>query len=150
MRQQGLTIPVVGGAAGYVIPDFAKALGQYAEGVLSIAPANYDLAPEFTDRYRKRFGSFMVHEALEHAVCMSVLAQAIEKAASMDSGKVREALRATKFTDGWAKAMTGGAVKFDDTGLNTLAEPVMVQWRNKELVTVYPKSLAKGDVVLSS
>ena len=68
MRQQKLTIPAIGGAAGYVIPDFEKGLGEFAENVLSINTSNYDLAPELTDRFRKRFGYFMVHEALEHAV----------------------------------------------------------------------------------
>lgn len=148
MRQQKINIPIVGGAAGYVIPDFAKALGEYAEGILSIAPANYDMAPEFTERYRKRYGSFMVHEALEHAVCMDILAQALEKAKSTEPDAIRETLGNTHFTQGWAQAMSGGSVKFDQTGLNTLAEPVLVQWRNKELITVYPKSLAKGTVVL--
>ncbi|WP_269147432.1 ABC transporter substrate-binding protein [Herbaspirillum lusitanum] len=130
-----------------MIPDFAKALGEYAEGVLSIAPANYDLGPQYTERYRKRFGAFMVHEALEHAVCMDVLAQALEKAKTTAPDGVREALRSTRFNGGWTQAMTGGAVKFDDTGLNTLAEPVMVQWRKNELVTVYPKALAKGNFI---
>jgi branched-chain amino acid transport system substrate-binding protein len=144
MRQQNLATPAVGGAAGYVIPDFIKGLGEFAEGVLSIAPANYDLAPSFTDRFRKRFGYFMVHEALEHAVCMSVLAQAMDKAKSKDSAAVRQALTQNTFQEGWAQAMTGGAVKFDATGHNTLAEPVMVQWRRNELVTVWPEKLAKG------
>ena len=148
MRQQQIDLPIVGGAAGYVIPDFAKGLGSYAEGVLSVSPANYDLATEFTERYRKRFGAFMVHEALEHAVLMDVLAQAIHKAKSAKPADVRNALSSTKFTEGWAKAMTGGAVKFDETGLNTLAEPVMVQWQKNELVTVWPKSLAKGKAIL--
>ena len=148
MRQQQIDVPIVGGAAGYVIPDFAKGLGNYAEGVLSVSPANYDLATEFTERYRKRFGVFMVHEALEHAVLMDVLAQAIDKAKSTKPSDVRNALSSTKFTEGWAKAMTGGAVKFDETGLNTLAEPVMVQWQKNELVTVWPKSLAKGKAIL--
>ena len=148
MRQQQIALPIVGGAAGYVIPDFAKGLGSYAEGVLSVSPANYDLATEFTERYRKRFGAFMVHEALEHAVLMDVLAQAIHKAKSAKPADVRNALSSTKFTEGWAKAMTGGAVKFNESGLNTLAEPVMVQWQKNELVTVWPKSLAKGKAIL--
>lgn len=148
MRQQQIDLPIVGGAAGYVIPDFAKGLGGYAEGVLSVAPANYDIAPEFTERYRKRYNAFMVHEALEHAVLMDVLAQAIEKAKSTKPADVRNALSSTRFNDGWAKAMTGGTVKFDETGLNTHAEPVMVQWQKNELVTVWPEKYAKGKVVL--
>lgn len=144
MRQQGLTMPAIGGAAGYVIPDFEKGLGAYAEGILSISPSNYDQDPALTEAFRKRFGYFMVHEALEHAVCLDVLAQALEKAGKADPAAVREALRGTRFDGGWTKAMTGGAVQFDAAGLNTLAEPLMVQWRGQELVTVWPERFAKA------
>lgn len=147
MRQQRITIPAIGGAAGYVIPDFEKGLGEFAENVLSISPANYDLAPELTERFRKRYGYFMVHEALEHAVCMDVLAQAMDQSKSVKPDDLRKALRDTRFEGGWTKAMTGGAVKFDKTGLNTLSVPVMVQWRNKELVTVWPNDVAKSKAV---
>ncbi len=55
MRQQKIDIPAIGGAAGYVIPDFEKGLGDFSENVLSVNTSNYDLAPELTDRFRKRF-----------------------------------------------------------------------------------------------
>jgi branched-chain amino acid transport system substrate-binding protein len=45
------------------------------------------------------------------------------------------------------QAMSGGVVQFDPTGLNTLAVPVMVQWRQKELATVWPKEQAKAKPV---
>jgi branched-chain amino acid transport system substrate-binding protein len=144
MRQQRIAIPAIGGAAGYVIPDFEKALGPVAEGVLSIAPANYDLAPELTDRFRKRFGYFMVHEAVEHAVCLDVLVQAIERAKSAKPEDVAGVLRGGRFEGGWTKAMTGGAVQFDAAGLNTLSVPVMVQWHGKDLATVWPKEYAQA------
>ncbi len=147
LRQQRLNIPIVGGSAGYVIPDFVQALGDYADGVLSICSANYDLDPALTERYRKRYKSFMVHEALEHAVAMDVLAQAINMAKSAKSEDIARALRGTTFTEGWAKAMTNGKVHFDDTGLNVHAEPVMVQWQNRELVTVWPQKYAKGKLI---
>ncbi|CAB3853739.1 ABC transporter substrate-binding protein [Achromobacter sp. K91] len=150
MRQQRLTVPIVGGAAGYVIPDFAKALGQYSEAVLSIAPANYDQAPEYTERYRKRFGTFMPHEALEHAVCAGVLAQALEVAASDKPEAVSQALRAKKYDQGWAGVMSGGGVHFDANGLNTMAQPIMVQWQKGELVSVWPQALAKGRVIAAA
>jgi len=147
MRQQKITLPVVGGAAGYVIPDFAKALGQYAQAVLSIAPANYDQKPEYTERYRKRFGTFMPHEALEHAVCLGVLASALEAAGSVKQDALSQALRSHTFDQGWAGVMSGGGVKFDAKGLNTLAQPVMVQWQDNELVSVWPQALAKGKLI---
>jgi branched-chain amino acid transport system substrate-binding protein len=144
MRQQRIAIPAIGGAAGYVIPDFEKALGEFAEGVLSVAPANYDLAPALTEPFRKRFGYFMVHEALEHAVCLDVLVQAIERAKSARPEDVAAAMRGARFEGGWTRAMTGGAVQFDKTGLNTLSVPVMVQWRGKDLATVWPSEYAQA------
>lgn len=147
MRQQRIGIPVIGGAAGYIIPDFEKALGEFAKDVLSISPTNYDLAPNLTDPYRKRFGNFMVHEAIEHAVCLDVFVQAIERAKSARPEAVTEALRDVRFDRGWTKAMPGGAVEFDQTGLNTLSVPIMVQWRDKEIVTVWPEDIAKASPV---
>ncbi len=147
MRQQGLDVPAVGGAAGYVIPDFQRGLGAFAQGVLSIAPSNYDLAPDYTERFRKRFGYFMVHEALEHAVMMDTLARAMEAAGSATPAALREALHATTFAEGWAKAMTGGQVRYDAAGLNIHAVPVMVQWSGTELATVWPADVAKAPAV---
>jgi branched-chain amino acid transport system substrate-binding protein len=147
LRQQRINMPIVGGSAGYVIPDFAQALGEYSDGVLSICSANYDLDTEATERYRKRYKAFMVHEAQEHAVAMDVLIQAINGAKSAKPEDISTALRSTTFTQGWAKTMTNGQVKFDETGLNVFAEPVMVQWQNKELVTVWPQKFAKGKLI---
>jgi branched-chain amino acid transport system substrate-binding protein len=150
MRQRRITIPVIGGAAGYIIPDFEKGLGEFAEDVLSISPTNYDLAPALTDPFRKRFGSFMVHEAIESAVTLDVLVQAIERAKSAKPKAVTEALHGARFEGGWTRALPGGAVQFDQTGLNTLLVPIMVQWRKRELVTVWPKDIAKAPPVWHS
>jgi branched-chain amino acid transport system substrate-binding protein len=150
MRQQRITIPLIGGAGGYIIPDFEKGLGGFAEDVLSISTSNYDLAPALTDPFRERFGGFMEQDAINHAVALHVLVQAIERAKSAKPGAVTEALHAVRFEGGWTKAMPGGAVQFDRTGLNTLSVPIMVQWRNKELVPVWPKDVAKASPVWHS
>lgn len=147
LRQQKINIPIVGGSAGYVIPDFAKALGDYADGVLSICSANYDLDTVSTERYRKRFNTFMVHEAVEHAVSLDVLIQSINAAKSAKTEDISRTLRSMTFTEGWAKTMTNGKIKFDETGLNIHAEPVMVQWQKNELATVWPPKFAKAKVI---
>jgi branched-chain amino acid transport system substrate-binding protein len=67
------------------------------------------------------------------------------KSTNLDA--LRKTLHGTKFTGGWTKAMTGGAVEFDKAGLNILSVPVMVQWRGKDLVTVWPDSFAKSKPV---
>jgi branched-chain amino acid transport system substrate-binding protein len=150
MRQQQIKIPVVGGAAGYIIPDFERGLGEFAEGVLSIAPANYDLAPSMTEQFRNRFGFFMVHEAIESAASLDVLCQAMERAKSAKPNDVTASLHDGRFDAGWAKAMPGGAVQFDESGLNTISVPIMVQWRNRQLVTVWPREVAKASPVWHS
>ena len=144
MRQQSITTPVIGGAAGYVIPAFAEALGGTVDGILSIDTSNYDEKPELTSVYQKKYGSFATHEAIENAACMQVLAEAVNIAKSVDPKAVRDVLATTHFSHGWATAMPGGSVKFDEHGLNSIATPILVQWQNKGLVTVYPDSLAKG------
>jgi ABC-type branched-chain amino acid transport systems, periplasmic component len=150
MRQQGIDTPTVGGAAGYIIPDFRAGLGDLSENVLSISPAAYDQAPEFTDRFRDRFGYFMVHEAQEHAACMGVLAAALEITGEANPQAVREVLASTTFDQGWATVMSGGRIAFDETGLNIHAVPMMVQWRGDELVTVAPAEYAKAEAVWAS
>jgi branched-chain amino acid transport system substrate-binding protein len=150
MRQQRIVIPVIGGAAGYVIADFEKGLGEFAEGVLSINTSNYDFAPALTGPFRKRFGDFMEHDAIDFAVALDVLVQAIERAKSARPQAVTEALHGARFESDWTKAIPGGAVQFDRTGLNTLSVPIMVQWHNKELVTVWPKDVAKAPPVWHS
>jgi branched-chain amino acid transport system substrate-binding protein len=147
VREQGITIPAIGGSAGYVIPDFEKALGLFAEGVLSITTANYDLAPELADRFRQRFGYFMVHEAFENAVCLDLVVQAIERAGSAKPEEVAAALHGVRFDNGLARTMTNGAVQFNQAGLNTLAVPVMVQWHGKDLATVWPQEFARAKAV---
>ena len=79
-----------------------------------------------------------------------MLVQAIERAKSAKPKAIIEALHGSRFEGGWTKAMPGGAVQFDQTGLNTLSGPIMVQWRNKELVTVWPKVVAKATAVWHS
>ena len=92
----------------------------------------------------------MTHEAIQSAVALDVLVQAIERAKSAKPKAVTEALHGVRFESSWTKAMPGGAVQFDQTGLNTLSVPVMVQWRKKELVTVWPKDFAKASAVWHS
>lgn len=143
LRQQQIDIPVIGGAAGYIIPDFRKGLGAYAEGVLSVAAASGDLIPELAKTYKETYGSFITHEAIIHAAALDAVAQAMEKAKSSDPQKVRDALATLDTCTGLAKGVPGGCITFDKTGLNTSAFPVMVQWRGEEPVTVYPPQAAK-------
>ena len=91
-----------------------------------------------------------VHEALEHAVSLDVLAQAIDATKSAKPEDITKTLHSLTFTEGWAKGMTNGTVKFDESGLNIHAEPVMVQWQKNELATVWPQKYAKAKMITRS
>lgn len=144
MRQQGIDIPVIGGAAGYIIPDFHKALGEYSDGVYSIAPANYDAIPEIAAEYKAAHGTFMTHEAILYGAALQHMAAAIEKSGSLDPEKIRDAISGLKICGtGFAAGIPGGCIAFDEKGLSTTAKPIFVQWKGNELNTVYPAADAR-------
>jgi len=144
MRQQRINIPVIGGAAGYIVPDFQKGLGEYAEDVFSIAPANYDALPEVATRYKSRHGFFMAHESIMYGAALQHLVAAIQQAKSKDPEKIRDAVAKLKKCDGFSAGIPGGCTAFDAKGLSSTAYPVFVQWRGADLATVYPQQAAKA------
>ncbi|ANY14593.1 ABC transporter substrate-binding protein [Bordetella pseudohinzii] len=144
MRQQRINMPVIGGAAGYIVPDFQKGLGEYAEDVFSIAPANYDAVPDIASRYKAKHGVFMAHEALMYGAALQHMVAAIQQAKSTDPDKIRNAVAALKKCDGFSAGIPGGCTAFDDKGLTSTAYPIFVQWRGADLVTVFPESAAKA------
>jgi branched-chain amino acid transport system substrate-binding protein len=144
MRQQGLDIPTIGGAAGYVIPDFQKGLGELAEGVYSISPTNYDLVPEQAAQYQAAYGEFMTQEAQSYAAALELMVDAISDAGSTDPKAIRDQIADNDYCEGFVAGTPGGCPQFDETGINVKAIPVFVQWQGADLVTVYPPELAKG------
>ncbi|AKQ57688.1 ABC transporter substrate-binding protein [Bordetella hinzii] len=144
MRQQRINMPVIGGAAGYIVPDFQKGLGEYAEDVFSIAPANYDAVPDIASRYKAKYGMFMAHESLMYGAALQHMVAAVQQAKSTDPDKIRNAVAALKKCDGFSAGIPGGCTAFDEKGLTSTAYPIFVQWRGADLVTVFPESAAKA------
>ncbi|WP_454916174.1 ABC transporter substrate-binding protein [Xanthobacter sediminis] len=140
LRQLKSDIPVVAGGAGFLEPDFYKAVQQDSEGILVEAPAL--ASGPLDEAYRAKYGTFMSHAGFEHAVITEIIAQALEKAGSRDPKKLAQALREVTFDTGPASLMPGGGVRFDERGGNAMATSVMAQWQNGELVPVWPESPA--------
>jgi branched-chain amino acid transport system substrate-binding protein len=144
MKQLNVNAGVIAGGAGYLIPDFYKDLGKDAEYVFSVGSWNYDIncaeVPAISAAYEKRFGEFLMEHAGEAYVMIWVLADALERAASTDPLKVRDALAKTNLTKGPGSVMPGCRIEFDETGWNKHVHPVMTQWQKGELRTVYPAS----------
>jgi branched-chain amino acid transport system substrate-binding protein len=147
IRQNGLQIAINGGSGGFVIPDFYKNVGNVAEGLLGVAHWNHDVnadAQSVNETYKKRYGEFLFEYAGGIVAQTFMIADAIERAASADPRKVRDALSTLDVSSGYAAMSPGGRVKFGPDGKNIYAHPVGVQWQHADLATVFPNDDARA------
>jgi len=152
MKQMGLNIPLNGGSGGFLHPDFYKNTGKDAEGLLGVAHWNHDTnadAKIVDAAYEKLYGKFIFEYAGGLVAQTFMIADALERAASPDPQKVRDALAAVDVSKGFAAMGPGGKVKFDQTGKNIYAHPVGVQWQKGDLVSVFPKEDARASLMKS-
>jgi branched-chain amino acid transport system substrate-binding protein len=146
IKQLGLKISINGGSGGFVIPDFYKSVQKDAEGLLGVAHWNHDInadAQRVNAVYKKAYGEFLFEYAGGLVAQTYMIAAALERAASTDPQKVRDALASLDVSKGYAAMCPGGRVKFDSNGKNIYAHPVGVQWQNADLVSVFPKEDAR-------
>jgi branched-chain amino acid transport system substrate-binding protein len=150
IKQTGLKIALNGGSGGFVIPDFYKNVGALAEGLLGVAHWNHDsdpLAQKTNDEYKKRHGEFLFEYAGGLIAQTFMIADALERAASTDPQKVRDALSALDVSSGYAAMGPGGKVKFGPDGKNIYAHPVGVQWQKGDLASVFPKEDSRAPLM---
>ena len=147
IKQVGLKIAINGGSGGFVIPDFYKNVGSLADDLLGVAHWNHDInadAQAVNVEYKRRFGEFLFEYAGGLVAQTFMIADSLERAASTNPQKVRDALAALDVSSGYAAMGPGGKVKFGPDGKNIYAHPVGVQWQNADLATVFPKEDARA------
>jgi branched-chain amino acid transport system substrate-binding protein len=150
IKQNGLEIAINGGSGGFVIPDFYKNVGSAAEGLLGVAHWNHDInadAQKVNEVYKQQYGEFLFEYAGGLVAQTFMIADALERAASTDPQKVRDALSTLDVSSGYAAMGPGGKVKFGPDGKNIYAHPVGVQWQNADLATVFPKDEARAPLM---
>jgi len=152
VKQVGLNVAINGGSGGFVIPDFYKNVGKLAEGLQGVAHWNHDMSPDcqkVNEAYKKLTGDFLFEYAGGLVAQTFMLAEALERAASADPQKVREALSTLDVSSGYAAMAPGGRVKFEPDGKNAYGRPVGVQWQNGDLASVFPKEDARAPLIKS-
>ncbi len=150
VKQVGLNVAINGGSGGFVIPDFYKNVGALADGLLGVAHWNHDVsadAQSVNAEYKKRTGDFIFEYAGGLVAQTFMLADALERAASPDPEKVRDALAALDVSNGYAAMAPGGRVKFGPDGKNIYGHPVGVQWQKGDLASVFPKEDARAPLL---
>ena len=150
IKQVGLNIAINGGSGGFVIPDFYNNVGKLAEGLQGVAHWGHDInadAQKVSAEFKKITGGFLFEYAGGVVAQTFMIADALERAASTDPQKVREALSTLDVSTGYAAMAPGGRVKFGPDGKNIYAHPVGVQWQNGDLVSVFPQEDARAPLL---
>ena len=143
---------IVASGGGHADPSFMKAVGKNAEFLFDIVEWETDVnkpgAKEANDKYKAKNGENLTGEAVDAYLAMYVIKDALERSASLEPAKIREALVATNLTNGPGMIVGYDAVKFDATGQNENASPVIVQvadlGKGLERVTIRPKNARRA------
>ena len=138
--------------AGYNQPGFAKAVGKDAEGIISRSPFSMDMAEKIplvgklNSIYKKHSGVDIFDPPIRTFVGALVLIDAINRAGSTDPGKIRDALRSTRFP---AKAipMPWNDIEFGSDGQNNGISTALIQMQNGTYYSVYPFEVAAKQVI---
>jgi branched-chain amino acid transport system substrate-binding protein len=153
MAEVGYKPPaIMAQGAGFQEQAFLTAAGPLAEGVFSRSTFALDAAkarpaiPFLNDAFRARMGKDLNDNTGRQIVAVQTLADAINRAGSSKPDDIRKALIATDIP-GNQTIMPWKGVKFDETGQNTEATPVIQQVFDGKYVTVFPADVAARDPV---
>ena len=138
---------IIGSGGGHADPTFLSACGDNARYIFDIveweADVNRPGAKEANEKYKQRYGTNLTGEAVDAYVSMYVMADALERAGSLDPAAIRKALAETDLKSGPGMIATYDSVKFDESGQNENAALSVVQINDigtgLERITVWPK-----------
>jgi branched-chain amino acid transport system substrate-binding protein len=143
---------VIASGGGHADPSFIKATGANAKYLFDIVEWETDVnkpgAKEANEKYKTKYGSNLAGEAVDAYLAMYVLADALERAGSLEPAKIRDALASTNLQSGPGMIVGYDAVEFDETGQNKHAALVMVQINDLgnglERISVWPKNARRS------
>ena len=134
-------------AAGFQEQSFIAAVGPLAEGVMSRSSFALDAEksrpaiPAVNGMYRAKTNKDLNDNTSRQIVAVQVLADAIDRAASTKPEDIRVAMTKTDIP-GDQTIMPWKGIKFDSTGQNTEATPVIQQIKDGVYHTIYPFDIA--------
>jgi len=139
-------------SAGFVEQAFIDAVGPLAEGVMSRSAFALDAAkarpaiPAVNALYHARNNKDLNDNTGRQITALMVLADAINRAGATDPEKLRQALVATDIP-GNQTILPWKGIKFDATGQNVAASPVIQQIKGGVYHTIYPFDVAAEEAV---
>lgn len=139
---------VIGSGGGHADPTFLSGTSGNAKYMFDIVEWETDVnkpgAKEINAKFKAKYGANLTGEAVDAYVAMYVIADALERSASLEPAKIRDALAATDLKTGPAAIVAYDSIKFDTTGQNENAALAIVQindlGQGLERITVWPKA----------
>ena len=139
-------------SAGFAEQSLIDAVGPLMEGVMSRSAFALDAVkarpaiPAVNALFRARSNKDLNDNTGREITALIVLADAINRAGSTDEEKIRQALIATD-VPGDQTIMPWQGIKFDNTGQNIAATPVIQQIKDGKYHTIYPFDVAAEEAV---
>jgi branched-chain amino acid transport system substrate-binding protein len=141
LNEQKVRLKAIGFTTGPELKDFTDNLGEDADYIYGVSwwmpQMNYSdplfgSASDYADLYAKKFGEGLSYQAAGASQGGLLLQMAIEKAGSLETDKVRAALRSYSGSTFW------GPTKWDASGQNTAGATVTFQIQDGVIKTVFP------------
>lgn len=138
--------------AGFSEKALYDAVGAQIRGCLTRGSFSLDLAAKRASvgkvnaMFKAKSGKDLNDLTARVFTATLTLAEAINRAGAADGTKIRDALAATDIP-GEKTIMPWKRIKFDETGQNNDADPVLLQWTGDKFVTVYPAQAAIAQAV---
>ncbi len=139
---------LIGQNAGWSDPEFIREMGKDAEGITSRNVFAIDLTEKkpsiksVNELYKKRANRDLSDNTSRELMGTLVMADAINRAGSTDPEAIRKALVETDIKPEQIIMLWKG-IKFGPDGQNIYANPIMTQWHQGDMVTVWPFEMAK-------
>jgi branched-chain amino acid transport system substrate-binding protein len=147
----------VGYGGGFGVVDFAKQLGGLSENVYSSAAwsgnPNDAATKEFYDKFKAKYGFLPKEHEVEGYAAIYIIADALKRVKltgnlEADRDAVRQSLLGTDMTTVFGKVKFGNwegplGDKYTNQNVNSREHSVLAQWRNGELLNVWPKANAE-------
>ena len=152
-QKLNMQMPLLDAAGGTVAPEFLQKLGSIADGIFTeldyangqagSAKGQAPLA-DVESRFQRAYKYPMTANALYSYQAVWVIADALERCASSDPVKLRDALAATHMLPSSRMVLPQTVLDFDANGQNRFAQLFVAQFQDSKPVILWPHDYAGG------
>lgn len=131
-------------------PSFSEGIGTLKDGYAVMVQWNADVkgAPELNADFKAKKGVDMSGHLALGMQAVYAIAEALELAASYDPKVIRDALAKVRIDPGPRLVVPFSHVQYDETGQNSGARCIVVQYQGDKKYTVYPSEVATREILV--